>query len=231
MNNLKNILTGKTQDHLLEVSDNSFLHRECVDDFKSLSKRCDENGFDLKIVSSFRSFEKQLQIWNNKALGLRDILDDNGNILDPKDLSKKELVLAIMRWSAMPGMSRHHWGSDFDIVDGNKLKNNYQVQLTPEETSKNGVFEEIHLFLDDLISNKESFNFYRPYEKDLGGVAPEKWHLSYAPISSEYIKILNFEFFENFLNEQNPKEFLLLETILENKKEIYDRFIINLSPQ
>jgi hypothetical protein len=30
----------------------------------------------------------------------------------------------------------------------------------------------------------ESRGFYRPYAVDRGGVAPERWHLSYAPLAA-----------------------------------------------
>ena len=29
----------------------------------------------------------------------------------------------------------------------------------------------------------ESYGFFRPYARDRGGVAPERWHLSYAPLA------------------------------------------------
>jgi hypothetical protein len=29
-----------------------------------------------------------------------------------------------------------------------------------------------------------AFGFYRPYATDRGGVTPEPWHLSYAPVAS-----------------------------------------------
>ena len=29
-----------------------------------------------------------------------------------------------------------------------------------------------------------SHGFYRPYARDHGGIAPERWHLSYAPVSA-----------------------------------------------
>jgi len=230
---LSNILTGKTEEHLGPILNNGafLLHQEALADFYSLRQNCKNEGFDLEVVSSFRSFERQLLIWNNKAQGKRDILDSNSNKLNFKDLSPKDLVLAILRWSALPGMSRHHWGTDFDVIDKNKMTKNYKLQLIPEETNPSGIFGELHLYLDKIISNKEAFQFYRPYEKDLGGVAPEKWHLSYSPVSKKYLENLSFEFFDQFLKEQSPNEFFLLDTIISMKEEIYERFIVNLSRQ
>ena len=38
-----------------------------------------------------------------------------------------------MRWSAIPGSSRHHWGTDLDVYDAAAVTPDYQVQLTPQE--------------------------------------------------------------------------------------------------
>ena len=36
----------------------------------------------------------------------------------------------------------------------------------------------------------ESEGFFRPYGEDRGGVAPERWHLSFAPLSHEMERAL-----------------------------------------
>ena len=87
-----------------------FLHRDIVDDWSALQLASVEAGFDLAIVSAYRSFERQLLIWNEKVEGKRPLLDANGQILDAGGLDDKSLVFAILRWSALPGGSRHHWG-------------------------------------------------------------------------------------------------------------------------
>jgi len=52
---------------------------------------------------------RQAEIWNAKAAGLRPVLDANEQPIDTGTLSERELVFAILRWSALPGASRHHW--------------------------------------------------------------------------------------------------------------------------
>ena len=44
-------------------------------------------GFDIRPVSIFRSYEQQLTIWNEKAQGIRPLLDINGKALDYLSLS------------------------------------------------------------------------------------------------------------------------------------------------
>lgn len=176
-------------------------------------------GFSLKIASAFRSFDQQLNIWNKKAQGLRPLLDSNGVELDYSNLTPTEIVYAILRWSALPGASRHHWGSDIDVYDNSHIPEGHKVQLVPQESGPGGIFEEFHLWLDD---NLKHFNFFRPYAHDLGGIAPERWHLSYAPLANEFQKALTYELLENCILNT---EIELKPIILKELPEIYQRFI------
>jgi len=205
------------------------IHPNAFESFLKLKDLCKSEGFELGITSSYRSFEDQLRIWNLKASGKRALLNDAGHPIDFDKLSPREIVFAILRWSAMPGMSRHHWGTDIDVYDLSSLPSpEYVIQLTPEEVNPGGIFGELHLFLDKIIQEKRSFGFYRPYSLDLGGVAPEKWHLSHYPTSSLLLKELSFDFFLDFLEAQKPSEFLLKDLVLENAKEIYEKYVINI---
>lgn len=205
------------------------IHPEAFLSYIKLKNLCEREGFALTLTSSYRSFEDQLSIWNLKAQGLRALLNDQGHPLDYSKLSPREIVFSILRWSALPGMSRHHWGTDLDVYDSLSLPTpDYDIQLTPQEVNPGGIFGELHLFLDRIISENQSFGFYRPYSEDLGGVAPEKWHLSHYPTSSLLLEELTFEFFLEFLKEQNPEDFLLLDIVVENAKEIYENYVINI---
>jgi hypothetical protein len=46
------------------------------------------------------------------------------------------------------------------------------------------MFDAMHCWLDERMEHGESHGFFRPYGEDRGGVAPERWHLSYAPLAS-----------------------------------------------
>lgn len=223
----KKILTGLTSNHIdLTLG----IHIDIIPHYQNFSQLLENNGFQLKTISSFRSFDQQLIIWNQKAQGLRKILDSSGSPINFDSLTQVELLFAILRWSALPGTSRHHWGTDFDIIDQKSLPENYQVQLTPQEVGPGGPFFEMHSFIDEYIKSEESFPFFRPYEFDLGGVSPEKWHVSYRPLSDLFLKQYNFEFFSDFLDKQDPDQFKLLSIIKENKKLIYEKYIVNISP-
>lgn len=217
---MKNILTGKTQEHLIldEISQ-LMIHKRAQPALATLRDDAAKAGFSLQMTSAFRGFEQQLSIWNAKALGKRILYDDHGIALDYSTLSPTEIVYAILRWSALPGASRHHWGTDIDVYDKSRMPEGYKVELLPQETAPGGVFGDFHLWLDDHIKN---YNFFRPYAHDLGGIAPERWHLSYAPIANEYQKQLTFELIEETIS-QTEIEFKSI--ILKELPEIYQRFI------
>lgn len=200
---------------------NCRLHPETLAAVLDLRARAANFGFDLRIASSFRSFERQMLIWNNKALGLRPVLDSSGEPLDIHRLNEREKVFAILRWSALPGASRHHWGTDLDVYGAVDIDPDYQVQLTVSETQTGGPFADFHRWLDGQLQ-KNSHQFYRPYAQDLGGVAPEPWHLSYAPLAKNYAQL----FTRDILREQLEVVSLeLKETVLEHLDEIFQRFI------
>jgi LAS superfamily LD-carboxypeptidase LdcB len=176
----------------------------------------------LQIASAFRSFERQLAIWNGKVLGERPVHDDCGVSLDLGELDQAGKINAIMRYSALPGASRHHWGTDLDVFDAAAIPADYQLQLSPREVAPDGMFAGIHAWLDDRIAAGRAFGFYRPYGIDCGGVAPERWHLSYAPLARGYAGELTVELLAAALRNSGLE---LLEPVLEQLPRIHGRFI------
>lgn len=174
-------LTGLDDSHLVTLADGHRLQREAASAFARLQSDARNAGFELAIASSFRSFERQLVIWNGKASGARKVHDDAGREVDITRLAPAEQLHAILRFSALPGTSRHHWGTDLDVYDAAAVPPDYRVQLSPSEVAAGGVFDALHNWLDARMAAGESHGFYRPYNEDRGGVAPERWHLSYAP--------------------------------------------------
>ncbi len=128
-------LTGHTEDHLCAPSDavslGSRTHRDVVEPFRSLQNDARREGFDLQILSGFRSFAHQLSIWNRKASGQLAVLDSDAAPLDIRTLTERDLVFAILRWSALPGASRHHWGTDLDVFDAAAKPDGYEIELIP----------------------------------------------------------------------------------------------------
>jgi LAS superfamily LD-carboxypeptidase LdcB len=205
------------------------VHRGIVDAFESLCSDARHAGFDIQLVSGYRGFEQQRNIWNAKASGQRLLLDDEGCALDYAAMDSRTLLHAIMRWSALPGTSRHHWGTDIDIYDANAVPADYQVQLTPQEVNQGGVFDALHCWLDQRIETGESHGFFRPYDCDRGGVSPERWHLSYAPLAGRYQYKQSaeaiFVWLSQLKDHADGEPILLLDHILCDWDLIFERYV------
>ena len=224
---ISEIITGSTETHLVlldkhqAIAENQFIHKQVLQPFIDLQRAAQKAGFDLKICSGFRSFDRQLLIWNGKASGMRPIMDPFGKPINIQNLSSWQKIQAILRWSALPGASRHHWGTDFDIYDAKAMPEDYQIQLSPAEVQGNGIFAPMHDWLDDYLDSQQT-GFYRPYKFDKGGIAPERWHLSYRPVADQYAEQLNSEMLCARIKNSN---LMLLDVVLEHLDDIFLRYI------
>jgi LAS superfamily LD-carboxypeptidase LdcB len=221
-------LVGQTDAHLCSATDAESLgvrmHRDAVDPFIQLRAEAQAAGFELAILSGFRSFEQQLSIWNRKATGKLAVLGSDARPLNIATLSEEELVFSILRWSALPGASRHHWGTDLDIYDIAAKPEGYEVELIPEEVDAGGMFAPLHEWLDQRIADDTACGFFRPYDIDRHGVAPERWHLSYAPVASVYARMLIPELLRTTIEQA---DMMLKEVVLAHLDTIFGRFVIN----
>ena len=158
------------------------LHPKAAAAFKRLRAAALADGIDLAAASSFRDFDTQVRIWNEKWTGRRPLHDRRGRALDAARLKPAARVRAILAWSAPPGASRHHWGTDFDVYDRAALPPGTALELVPAEYGPAGPFARLSAWLD---GHMDRFGFYRPYATDRGGVQPEPWHLSHYPTARE----------------------------------------------
>ena len=219
-------LSGQSQSHLQEVFPGHFLHRDVVAAYRELVEQATEEGIALRLASGFRSFDRQLAIWNAKARGERPVVDSDGGPVAMAALSERDQLFAILRWSALPGASRHHWGSDMDTWDSAAVNDDYQLQLSPDEYAAGGPFNACSRWLDELISCGKT-EFFRPYtEVDVGGkdegVAAEPWHLSFRPLAAICEQALTQDVLRELIKNT---DICLQGAILENLDEIYSRFI------
>lgn len=223
-------LTGQTDSHVCSPAsadlDDFRVHREVVEPFLRLRSDAARAGFDLRVLSGFRDFERQSSIWNRKAMGELAVLDSDASPLDIRTLGERELVFAILRWSALPGASRHHWGTDIDVYDATAKPAGYEIELIPEEVEAGGMFAPLHEWLDGRIEAGASHGFFRPYDQDRQGVAPERWHLSHAPVAARCEQDLTIEVLRNTLMAADLR---LKETVLEHLEQIYERFVVNIN--
>jgi LAS superfamily LD-carboxypeptidase LdcB len=161
--------------------------------FRRLADDARAAGFDLRIASAHRSFERQLHIWNAKLAGRRPVLDDADRPVDLRRLPARDQIECVLRFSALPGASRHHWGTDMDVFDAAAVPADYRLRLDGAEVADDGVFGPLHRWLDERIAGGDSHGFFRPYDRDRGGVAPERWHLSFAPLAQRFSSLVSCE--------------------------------------
>jgi LAS superfamily LD-carboxypeptidase LdcB len=218
-------LTGRARTHIIEIEQpRCALHFEAVTSFLALRDAAARDGIDLRAVSSYRDFDRQVALWNRKWRGERMLYARDGRPLDHARLSEQQLVDAILAWSAIPGGSRHHWGTDVDVIDQAAMPEGYEVQLLPSEYARDGVFARLTGWLDRHMSR---FGFFRPYGSDRGGAGVEPWHLSYAPIASEAMEALSLSVLRTAIVQG---DMLGKEAVLDRLPEIYTRFILAIDP-
>lgn len=211
---------GLSEAHLTEYKGKQ-LHQEIVDDFRALELAAKHAGFDLEIASAYRSFERQSLIWNNKFSGRRPILNVHNEPVEIANLSEIEIIQAIMLYSAMPGASRHHFGTDLDVFAPNLLKPGQTLQLEPWEYQLDGPFYTLNTWLDENLSK---FGFYRPYEEFRGGVAEEPWHISHVNCSD---KLVQHQSSENIITALKYSNVLGKASLIKHMPNLYKQYIAN----
>lgn len=165
--------------------DSYIVDKLILEDYNKLKESLAKFGFALRIESAYRPFERQLSIWNRKASGELKLLSAEGLPME-RPTDEEELMYAILTWSALPGASRHHLGTDLDVVDGNACPAGYEVELTPAECD--GMFRPFHEKLTELMGAGESFGFQRVFVPGRGRIQPEMWHIAHLPTSRKYLE-------------------------------------------
>lgn len=140
----------------------AYLREEVYRAFRKMWRAARRDGHDLVILSATRNFQHQVRIWNRKW-------DESS--LQPG----AKRATAILRYSSMPGTSRHHWGTDLDI---NALNNAYFEE---------GPGKQIYTWMQE---NAADYGFFQPYSaydsyRDTG-YREEKWHWSYYPLARDF---------------------------------------------
>lgn len=146
------------------------LRARAHDAFVEMKKAAYSDGIDLKVVSSYRSFDRQEGIFERKY---ERYTEEDG--MEPLAAIDK-----IIEYSTIPGTSRHHWGTDVDIVDGyRKVEGDV---LIPSKFGPGGPYEDFKKWMDE---NSKTFDFHLVYtdEPKRRGFKYEPWHYSFAPIS------------------------------------------------
>lgn len=145
--------------------------------FERMKKAALKDGISIKVVSSYRDYDHQNRIWRRKYTRFRE-----------SGLQPEEAIAKIIAYSTIPGTSRHHWGTDIDLIDANP-KVNGDV-LVASKFHGTGPFCKFKQWMDQ---HANQFGFYLVYTDAhlRKGFEYEPWHYSYAPLSKAYLKAYN----------------------------------------
>lgn len=168
-----------------------YVRIEVAEAFENMRKAALKDSVVLIVLSGARSFEQQKAIWEKKWNNLQD--------QKPKDKALK-----ILKFSSMPGSSRHHWGTDIDL---NSLENDY---------FDSGKGLKIYRW---LTKHASEYGFCQVYtDKNISGrtgYEMERWHWSYMPLSRQllerYNKIVKISDFKGFLGWETAAEVKIIE--------------------
>ena len=142
--------------------------------FKQMQNDAKKEGVEIEIVSGYRSYEKQKDIWNNKY----NKNFENG-ILGIKNINR------IIQYSTLPGTSRHHWGTDIDIIDKRFIPKG--DLLIEKNFAENGIYSQLFYWMK---KNSKKYGFYLVYDDSpkRKGFKFEPWHYSYKPLSAIFLR-------------------------------------------
>lgn len=201
-----------------------WLEAETAKAFLKMQAAAEQDGIALAICSGYRSFERQLAIWNAKASGKRPLLDkDSLPVGDIHALSADELVALILLWSALPGASRHHWGTDLDLFDSGQISK-HELKLVNAEYEPQGPCYKLDLWLDERAPD---FGFYRPFQAGLSGVSPERWHLSFLPKAKGFLEQFDSDRLRQILDHS---DLALKQSLLRRLPELVETYVRRVAP-
>lgn len=216
------LLTGLTRPVMQQVQSH-WLQPAAAAAFRQMQQAAATAGISISIASSYRDFASQTRIWQAKLNGQRPVFDVSGQQIALGGMDERSKLFAILHFSAFPGTSRHHWGTDIDVFDHAAIPSDYQLQLSPGEYAPEGPFNRLAQWLSQHATH---FGFFLPYRKFLGGVAAEPWHLSYRPLASRFMAQLTTQ----HVLAANQNQQLFSKQLLEMEiEEIMQRYVLNIS--
>lgn len=194
-------LMGISYEHLIPYED-TLLEKETLNAFEMMKAEALEEGIQLQIVSGFRSFMRQREIFESKFSRLKK-----------EGYTSLEACQNITRYSSIPGTSRHHWGTDIDVIDQSQNLSKGDL-LIEKNYAEGGAFYQLSNWMK---KNANRFGFYLTYPSDPNrtGFAFEPWHFSYRPTSVSYLQQIEIKILEEQLQlkkilglDELPDDFL-----------------------
>lgn len=188
-------LIGKGNPNIVGDSYTSKMDKTAKEAFAQMKAAAAKENIAIEIVSAYRSFQRQKEIYEGKY-----------KRYTAQGLSPEKAIDKIIEYSTIPGTSRHHWGTDIDIIDANAPRP--ANVLMPDNFHGTGPYCKLKMWLND---HAQKFDFYEVYTDNGNrkGFKYEPWHFSYAPVSIPMLKA--------YRETINLKQMLSEEKILGNE--------------
>ncbi|MDQ7048489.1 MAG: M15 family metallopeptidase [Enterobacterales bacterium] len=219
-------IIGATQNHLTSFEPDSkhrfLIHPDIKQDLAGLLDAAQIAGQPIALISSFRSFDRQLTLWNQKWLGNLKVYALDGQLIDISELSDEDKFHRISLWSALPGFSRHHWGTDIDIFSAKAIEQGHKVELVTQEFESGGVCESLNQWFDENLQN---YGFFRPYQSYQQGIAAEPWHISHHLTAESIREAFPMDECQSHLAQSSIKSGAF---IIQNCQSYFDRYFNNI---
>lgn len=195
---------------------NNFLQTETQHAFDKMRSAALNDGIDLLVVSGYRSFNRQRQIWNRKYQKYQ-----------AQGLLPDQIFDKIVEYSTVPGTSRHHWGTDIDIIDQSA---SYSGDvLVPDKFHGNGPFCKMKEWME---KNARTFGFELVYTLNdrRTGFKYEPWHYSYVPLSRK--RIQNYPTAPQLLQFLRANDIIGMDQISDERLlRYYKEHILGIHPE
>lgn len=182
-------LIGKGNPDLVGDSYLTTMHKETAKALAAMKEKALESGIKIEVVSAYRSFQRQKEIFERKyqeyiLAGLPPI----------------QAITKIIEYSTIPGTSRHHWGTDLDLIDGNVARP--KDVLVADHFHGDGNFCKMKEWMNQ---HAESFGFFEVYtdNPERQGFKYEPWHFSFAEVSIPMLKAYEKLDLKEILEEEN----------------------------
>ncbi len=224
------------------------LLREPADALESLTRAARADGVDVWARSGYRSLSQQRYLWNSKYRGLSTVRgDDGGRLTLTREHSAAEKVRLILSYTAFPGTSRHHWGTDVDVAqtfaDGcadlllreGLEPSSSEEPAEPESGGEPAAGRKAGRDGDGclpaqrwLAARAHEFGWYLVYDVARGGVEPEPWHWSYLPYAVPALARYLAEVEPELLQDRGVDG---AEVVLEDFAGYCERFLLGICPE
>jgi len=176
--------------------DKTYLQTEVFEAFLEMAEAASKDDIHLQIISGTRTFDQQKEFWEYKIKAI-----SQNKFEKMSTFQKNKVIKHVLQFTAMPGTSRHHWGTEIDIVSSDPVF--YQSQEGKE-------------LYKWMLRNAGDFGFRQVYNDNVSrsGHQAEPWHWSYyrltVPIYYCYLSKVTQSDIKGFVGEEFAQEILVI---------------------